>query len=86
MLGLVRLFKSVNCIMEPKIALKRVLDLNIHNAWPALNEFADNFDFQKLCEADHYHVPYVVIFLQSRKNWLAKHGKMPESKQEKFNF
>jgi len=67
MLGYIRLQKAVDCIIEPKVAAKKIKDLRVHDPWPELEAFANSnaFDFATVGDDIHQHVPYAVILIRA---------------------
>ena len=87
LLGYIRLQKRENCIVEPKIAMKKIKDIRVHKPWPELEEYAMSFDFSKMEEMEHNHTPYAVILIQAIKKWRAENdGKDPKTFPEKKKF
>jgi amyloid beta precursor protein binding protein 1 len=54
-------------IREPK-------DFRIHNPFPALAAFVDSIDLTALNDADHSHIPFVVLLIKLRKELFAELG------------
>ena len=66
LLGYIRIQKAEDCIVEPKVAQRKIKDLRIHDPFPELKEFANSIDFkdaEKVDDALHQHTPYAVILI-----------------------
>jgi len=46
-------------------------DLRLANPFPALREFSDSIDLAALSDAEHGHIPWVVLLLKARRGTLA---------------
>ncbi|KAG7663555.1 uncharacterized protein J8A68_002941 [[Candida] subhashii] len=55
----------------------KLFDLRIDKPWPELQQFADSFDLDKLNDAEHSHVPYIVIFIKALDKWKSLHNGQP---------
>ncbi|RKP23875.1 NEDD8-activating enzyme E1 regulatory subunit [Syncephalis pseudoplumigaleata] len=59
-------------------------DLRLYAPFPALLEYAARFEsMDTMSNADHGHVPYVVILLKYLEQFRMKHGRLPGNYQEK---
>lgn len=54
-------------------------DLRLDNPWQELTEYAASFDLDQLDDADHAHVPYIVIYLKALKRWRTANGRLEPS-------
>ena len=73
MVGYLRVFKPVNCIVEPKIAQVKFKDLRVAQPWPELQQFADTFDLAAIEEIKFIHVPYAVVLIKACQKWRDEH-------------
>lgn len=84
--GSVHIIVNETTIVETHDPLK-LYDLRIDCPWPELQQYADSFDMDALDDADHAHVPYIVIFIKALRLWRLDHdGKMPQNYSEKKLF
>ncbi|KAI5831997.1 hypothetical protein K523DRAFT_370965 [Schizophyllum commune Tattone D] len=61
--------------------------LRISKPFPALLEYAESLDFDKMDSTDHAHVPFVVILVRALEDWKNLHdGKPPQTYAEKKEF
>lgn len=44
-------------------------DLRLDRPWPELADYAESFKLDELDDADHAHVPYIVIYLKALQRW-----------------
>lgn len=64
-------------------------DLRLDCPWPELAAYADSFDLDELDDAEHAHVPYIVIYLKALEHWRKTNGSLlalPLSYPEKTDF
>ncbi|OQR92231.1 SUMO-activating enzyme (SAE) [Thraustotheca clavata] len=86
LIGHVRLQVPNHTIVDskPDAAL---LDLRIAEPFPALQNFANEFNLETMNSHEHGHVPYVVILLQCINEWKAAHnGELPKNFAAKEEF
>lgn len=85
--GRLRIFVAEHCVCETKTE-SEFGDLRLTDPFPELRRFADSIDFASLDDAQHAHVPYVVILIQSLDMFRREHeGKsLPSTKDEKDRF
>ena len=78
------------CVMEQKAYQADQHDLRLNQPFPELLSYADSFDLAALrCEEKanlHSHVPFVVLLLHARKDWLSTHASIPKTFAEKEEF
>ena len=87
MIGYLRCFKPLNCIVEPKVALTKVNDLRVSAPWPELRAFADSFDMDNIEQIKYIHVPFAVILIKQCDIWREQHdGQMPSTFAQKQEF
>lgn len=64
-----------------------VEDLRFHCPWPALTEYAADFDIDTKDPLTHRHIPYGIILLKVTEEWKASHdGKLPTNSKERSEF
>ncbi|CAG8583865.1 9486_t:CDS:10 [Acaulospora morrowiae] len=62
-------------------------DLRLDKPFPALQQFADTFDFDSMDPTDHGHIPYVVILLKYLNQWKREHGgNLPRTYSERDEY
>ena len=64
-------------------------DLRLLEAWPALQEYAEQQTerLQQMDDDDHGHVPYLLLLLHYLQKWRAEHdGQPPTTYKEKTSF
>lgn len=66
-------------------------DLRLDTPWQELTDYAASFDLDELDDADHAHVPYIVIYLKALKHWRIANGRvdplaLPLTYVEKTDF
>lgn len=49
-------------------------DLRIFNPFPELHDYCTGFNLSELSDAEHAHVPYIVILYQALQRWKSEHG------------
>lgn len=85
--GKIRLYVSEHCVCETKPD-NELGDLRINDPFPELRRFADSIDIDKLDDAEHAHVPYVVILIRALDVFRSENdGKnLPSTREEKDRF
>jgi amyloid beta precursor protein binding protein 1 len=64
-----------------------VEDLRFHSPWPALKDYAAEFDIDTKDPLTHKHIPYGIILLKVTEEWKASHdGKLPSTSKERNEF
>lgn len=85
-MGKIRVYVSEHCVCETKPDTE-LGDLRINDPFPELKNFADSMDLEAMDDAQHAHVPYVVILIKALDVFRKKHeGKLPSNKDEKDEF
>ncbi|KAK6202789.1 uncharacterized protein RJT21DRAFT_21614 [Scheffersomyces amazonensis] len=65
----------------------KLYDLRIDTPWPELQEFVDSFEFDKLNDIEHAHIPSIVIHIKALNNWKLNHDNhLPKSRDERLLF
>ncbi|GAQ81120.1 NEDD8-activating enzyme E1 regulatory subunit [Klebsormidium nitens] len=84
--GLVRISTEEHTVIESKPD-SAVEDLRFHCPWPALTEYAADFDIDTKDPLTHKHIPYGIILLKVTEEWKASHdGKLPANSKERAEF
>ncbi|OAV96502.1 hypothetical protein PTTG_00960 [Puccinia triticina 1-1 BBBD Race 1] len=61
-----------------------LVDLRLDSPFPALSEFVESFDMEKMDSHEHAHVPAVVIIIHFLEVFKSKHdGKLPQNSAER---
>merc|ERR1719446_984391 len=83
-IGKIRVYVSEHCVCETKPD-NELGDLRLNDPFPELRRFADSIDIDAADDADHAHVPYVIILIRALDRFREKHeGKpTPRTKEEK---
>lgn len=87
LIGKIRLYVAEHCVCETKPD-SEFGDLRLTDPFPELRRFADSFDFASLDDAQHAHVPYVVILIQAIDRFRKENGgkQLPTTREEKDAF
>jgi amyloid beta precursor protein binding protein 1 len=48
-----------------------LIDLRVHSPFPALIDYAKTFEYSTMDNAEHGHVPAVVILVKALEEWRA---------------
>ncbi|CAM6070645.1 unnamed protein product [Sphagnum tenellum] len=85
--GLLRISVEEHDVIESKPDNK-VEDLRLHNPWPELQRYADEFDIDTTDNVIHKHIPFAVLLIKITQDWKRAHnGKLPANVRElKVNF
>lgn len=85
--GKIRIYVAEHPVIETKPE-PATDDLRIMEPFPELKLFALEFDFEALDQAEHAHVPYVVILIKALDTWSKQNdGKsLPSTKEEKAAY
>lgn len=54
-------------------------DLRLDSPWHELEEYSASFNLDELDDAEHAHVPYIVIYLKALKRWRVANGRLKTS-------
>ncbi|GAA5895368.1 hypothetical protein JCM6882_006233 [Rhodosporidiobolus microsporus] len=83
--GLIRTQVEELCFAETHP--ESLVDLRVHAPFPALLEYANSFVYDQLDNAQHGHVPAVVILVKALEEWKAAHnGASPTGTAERRAF
>lgn len=62
-------------------------DLRLDRPFPALKQYFDSVDLDKLTDQEHAHVPYVVVLSKYLESWKSNNsGEIPKNSKEKNMF
>ena len=82
-----RLYENYHGSFSLRLPDNPITDLRIANPWNELKEFCMSFDFDKMEEIKHKHIPYVIILIQALEKYkLDNSGKLPSNTIEKNKF
>lgn len=81
--GKLRVYVAEHAVCETKPD-SELGDLRLTDPFPELRRFADSINFETLDEAQHAHVPYVVILIQALDRFRKASGKaLPSTREDK---
>lgn len=87
MIGYLRQYKKEHTVTQVKPADVTLSDLRLAEPFEELQKFVDEFDMAALDSLQHGHTPYVVILIQTLKEWRDNHdGTLPKKIKDKKEF
>lgn len=87
MIGALRVYKPEVSVIESKPDNVQINDLRLVDPFPELKEYAMSINFSALDSAEHKHIPYNVILIQTLEAWKEAHGsQIPKTMAEKNQF
>ena len=69
-IGTVRLFATDLEVVESRLEEGAQPDLRLHAPFPALSALADSIDLDALNDAEHSHIPWILLVLKAKRNNL----------------
>jgi amyloid beta precursor protein binding protein 1 len=86
-IGKIRVYVSEHCVCETKPD-NDLGDLRLNDPFPELRRYADSVDVDAPDDADHAHIPFVIILIRALDKFRETHeGKaMPKTREEKDEF